>query len=73
MRIIANETVGAGNPSEDSRKRLLEAKRQIYEKIRAQLATERPITGTCPRTQRNKLHYEYGYVARNRHKITPEL
>jgi hypothetical protein len=48
MRIIANETVGAGNPSEeDSRRRLLE----IYEQIRARLAREHPAGGVCPRTQ----------------------
>jgi hypothetical protein len=61
--IIANEVVGARNPPEDSRKQLLEAKRKIYEKIRAQLAKERPITAVCPRMQRLK-PYEYGYPTR---------
>jgi hypothetical protein len=64
MNIVANETVGAGNPLEDSRKRLLEAKRKIYEKIRAQLAKERPVQAACPRTQKNQ-PYEYGYIFRN--------
>ena len=54
MRIIANETVGAGNPSEDSRNGFLEAKRKLYEQIRARLATEHPAEGVCPRTQRRK-------------------
>jgi hypothetical protein len=65
MRIIANETVGAGNPVEDSRKRLLETKRQIYEKIRAQIAKERYIEGVCPRTKRTK-PYESSYTVHNR-------
>jgi hypothetical protein len=65
MRIIANETVGAGNPVEDSRRRLLEAKRQIYEKIRARLAEERQMEGACPRTQRTK-PYENSYTVYNR-------
>jgi len=64
MKIVANEIVGAGNPLEDSRKRLLEAKRKIYEKIRAALAKERPVPGVCPRTQRNE-PYEYGNLGRN--------
>ena len=62
MTINANEIVGAGNPPEDSRKRLLEAKRKIYEKIRARLAEERPVEGVYPRTQRP---YEYNYLAWN--------
>jgi hypothetical protein len=66
MKIIANDTVGAGNPLEDSRKRLLEAKRKIYEKIRARLAKERPVAGACPRTQTTK-PYEYGNLLRNHH------
>jgi hypothetical protein len=52
MRIIANEAVGAGNPSEDSRRRLLE----IYEQIRARLATEHPAEGVCPRTQTKRVN-----------------
>ena len=72
MRIIANEMVGAGNPSEDSRKRLLEVKREIYEMIRVRLSKERPVEGACPRTQRTK-PYEYRYILRDRQKITPEL
>jgi hypothetical protein len=66
MKIVANELVGAGNPLEDSRKRLLEAKRKIYEKIRAQLAKERPVEAACSRTQRTK-PYEYDYILRNCH------
>jgi hypothetical protein len=68
MRIITNEMVGA----ESSRKRLLEAKRTIYEKIRAQLAKERPVEAVCPRMQRTKA-YEHGYLTRTYKQDPPEL
>ena len=67
MKSIANEIMGTGSPLEDSRKRLLEAKRKIYLKICAQLAKERLVVeGACPRTRRNK-PYEYGYHLRECH------
>lgn len=63
MKIIFNDMVGARNPVEESRKQLLEAKRKIYAKIRAQLAKERPLTGVCPRTQRTTC-YDYSHLVR---------
>jgi len=66
MKMITNEmvTVGAGSSVEDSRKRLLEAKRAIYLKIRAAFAKERPVMGVGQQTQQTE-NYDYGHLVRN--------
>lgn len=63
MNIINDEMVGAGNAMEDARKRLLEAKRKIYIRIRARLAKERPTKGVSSKTQRIKC-YDYSHLVR---------
>lgn len=63
MQMIAHKIVGAGDAMEESRKRLLEAKRSIYLKIRARLAKERPETAVCSQTQRRKC-YDYSHLVR---------